>query len=220
MPRNTGGVRSKPSFRPGGSKYTNTSFNEDLECRDLHAFGSIVCNGEQRVQGNIMSGGMHVDDSGLLKVPVVNAAPNVTTPADHPNQAGLVMVNKSSDGKMYFSRENGTYNAALQDAVDKHAGAVAAHDAIDSVTAADSSDVAANNTADVAAALAAIDALAAGNTKFEEGVLAVKTAVATDLATSKSNADTVVSTLAAAKTPSAIRTSTSGHGPFEWVAVN
>ena len=220
MPRNTGGVRSRPNFRPGGSNYTNTSYNEDLDCKNLHAFGSIVCNGEQRVQGNVISGGMHIGDSGVLKVPVVNAAPVATTADDQPNQVGLVMVDKSSTGKMYFSREDGTYNAALQDAVDKHAGAVAAHDAIDSVTPADSSDVAANNTADVAAALAAIDALAAVNAKFSDGVGVVRAVVATDLATSKAAADSEVDSLAAAKTPSAIRTSTSGHGPFEWVAVN
>ena len=220
MPRNTGGVRSRPNFRPGGSNYTNTSYNEDLDCRVLHAFGSIVCNGEQRVQGNIMSGGMHVDDSGLLKVPVVNTAPNATTPADHPNQAGLVMVDKSSDGKMYFSREDGLYNGfynIMIDAQDEHAGAVAARDAVAGVVAATGGNTTENNTADLAAARAAIDALTTGNTKFEEGVAAVRTVVATNLATSKNTADGKVTTLNTAK--GTAEANSSVHGPFEWAVV-
>ena len=213
MPRNTGGVRSRPNFRPGGSNYTDRSFNTDLDCKDLHAFGNIVCNGEQRVQGNIMSGGMHVGDSGVLKVPVVHSAPGPTTPADHPTHGGLVMVNVSDDGKMYFSRHDGLH-IAMTDAQDKHAGAVAAHDAIDTVVAADPAD----NGADVAAAQAAVDALPTGNAKFEEGRADVRAGIATDLATSKTNADNMVTSLNTAKTTA--ETSANGHGPFEWVAVN
>ena len=39
------------SFIQALVEHTNRSFDHDLECRDLHAFGNIVCNGEQRVQG-------------------------------------------------------------------------------------------------------------------------------------------------------------------------
>ena len=103
------------------------------------------------------------------------------------------------------------------DAQDKHAGAVAAHDAIDSVTAATEGTTAENNAADVTAALAAIDALATGNTKFEDGVAAVRTAVNADLATSQSAADGQVSTLAAEKVTA--EGNSSEHGPFEWAVV-
>ena len=212
MPRNTGGVRSRPNFRPGGSNYTDRSFNTDLDCKDLHAFGHIVCNGEQRVQGNIISGGIHVGDSGVLKVPVVHSAPDATTPADHPSHGGLVMVNVSHDGKMYFSRQDGLH-ITMTDAQDKHAGALAAHDAIDTVVAADPAD----NAADVAAAQAAVDALPTGNAKFEEGRADVRAVIATDLATSKTAADTVVTNLNTAK--GTAETNANGHGPFEWVAV-
>ena len=70
MPRNTGGIRSRPNFRPGGGNYTNTSYNEDLDCKDLHSFGSIVCNGETRVRGRVISGGLEVGNEDILKVPV------------------------------------------------------------------------------------------------------------------------------------------------------
>ena len=92
MPRNTGGIRSRPNFRPGGSNYTNTSYNEDLDCKDLHAFGSIVCNNEQRVQGNIISGGLHVGDSGALKVPVIAGGTAGDVPSSAPEMAGLLVV--------------------------------------------------------------------------------------------------------------------------------
>ena len=109
MPRNTGGIRSRPNFRPGGSNYTNTSYNEDLDCKDLHAFGSIVCNNEQRVQGNIMSGGLHVGDSGVLKVPVIAGGGAGDVPTVAPEMAGLLVVksiaaaNNSTVG-LFYSR--------------------------------------------------------------------------------------------------------------------
>ena len=41
----------RQGFYPGGSTQPNRGFDHDLECRDLHAFGNLVCNGEQRVGG-------------------------------------------------------------------------------------------------------------------------------------------------------------------------
>ena len=102
----------------------------------------------------------------------------------------------------------------MTDAQDKHAGAVAARAAIDTVVAADPVD----NDADVAAAQAAVDSLPTGNAKFEEGRNEVRAAIATDLATSKTSADTVVTNLNTAKTTA--EGNANGHGPFEWVAVN
>ena len=53
-----------------------------------------------------------------MLVPVRGDAPNATTPADHPGRGGLVMVDTSSDGLMYFSREDAAYNT-MKDAQDK-----------------------------------------------------------------------------------------------------
>lgn len=112
MPRNTGGIRSRPNFRPGGSNYTNTSYNEDLDCKDLHAFGSIVCNGESRVQGNVISGGIHVGDSGVLKVPVIAGGNVNDVPTPAPEMAGLLVVksvagvDNTSCGLFYSRLEN------------------------------------------------------------------------------------------------------------------
>ena len=92
MPRNTGGIRSRPNFRPGGSNYTNLSYSQDIECKDLHAFGSTVCNGESRIQGNVISGGLHVGDSGVLKVPVIAGGSVGVVPTPAPTMAGLVVV--------------------------------------------------------------------------------------------------------------------------------
>ena len=102
----------------------------------------------------------------------------------------------------------------MKDAQDKHAGAVAARAAIEGVVAANP----ANNAADVAAAQAAVDALPTGNDKFEEGRTAIKDVINTDLATSKTQADGVVTNLNTAKTTA--EGNANGHGPFEWVAVN
>jgi hypothetical protein len=208
-------------FYPGGSTQPNRSFDHDLECGDLHAFGNLVCNGEQRIGGKSIADtveAVHVEvkdvaSHGEMLVPVTNSAPVATTLADHPSRGGLVMVDTSADGKMYFSRHDGLHIAMI-DAQDKHAGAVAAHDAIDTVTAADPAD----NAADVTAALAAVDALPTGNAKFEEGVAAVKAVIATDLTNSQTQADSEVSTLAGEKVTA--EGNANGHGPFEWVAVN
>ena len=189
-------------FYPGGSTQPNRSFDHDLECRDLHAFGNLVCNGEQRVGGKSIANtveAVHVEvkdvaSHGEMLVPVRGDAPNATTPADHPGRGGLVMVDTSSDGLMYFSREDAAYNT-MKDAQDKHAGAVAARAAIEGVVAANP----ANNAADVAAAQAAVDALPTGNAKFEEGRNDVRDVIANDLATSKTQADGVVTNLNTAK---------------------
>lgn len=109
MPRNTGGIRSRPNFRPGGSNYTNLSYSQDIECKDLHAFGSTVCNGESRIQGNVISGGLHVGDSGVLKVPVIAGGSVGVVPTPAPTMAGLVVV-KSVAGEnntecgLFYSR--------------------------------------------------------------------------------------------------------------------
>ena len=92
MPRNTGGIRSRPNFRPGGSNYTNTSYNEDLDCRDLHSFGSIVCNGETRVRGRVISGGLEVGNEDILKVPVIDGGVAGDLPIVAPDKAGLIVV--------------------------------------------------------------------------------------------------------------------------------
>lgn len=119
MPRNTGGIRSRPNFRPGGSNYTNLSYTQDLDCKDLHAFGNTVCNGESRIQGNVMSGGLHVGDSGVLKVPVIagGTAGNAPTPA--PTMAGLVVVksvagaNKDEPGLFYSRLEKNSADESV-----------------------------------------------------------------------------------------------------------
>ena len=114
MPRNTGGIRSRPSFRPGGSNYTNLSYTQDLECKDLHAFGNTVCNGESRIQGNVMSGGLHVGDSGVLKVPVIAGGTAGNAPTSAPTMAGLVVVksvagaDKDEPGLFYSRLEKNT----------------------------------------------------------------------------------------------------------------
>ena len=109
MPRNTGGIRSRPNFRPGGSNYTNLSYSQDIECKDLHAFGSTVCNGESRIQGNVISGGLHVGDSGVLKVPVIAGGSVGVVPTPAPTMAGLVVVksvagDNNADCGLFYSR--------------------------------------------------------------------------------------------------------------------
>lgn len=208
-------------FYPGGSTQPNRSFDHDLDCRDLHAFGNLVCNGEQRIGGKSIADtveAVHVEvkdvaSHGEMLVPVRGDAPSATTPADHPGRGGLVMVNVSHDGKMYFSRHDGLH-IAMTDAKDKHAGAVAARDAVAGVVASG------NDSADVTAAQDAIDALARGNEKYNEGIAAIRagSVVTTDLATSNTNANTVVNNLNTAK--GTAETNANGHGPFEWVAVN
>ena len=110
MPRNTGGIRSRPNFRPGGSNYTNLSYTQDLDCKDLHSFGNLVCNGEQRVQGNLVSGGLHVGDGGVLKVPVIAGGTAGAAPSDAPGMSGLVVV-KSVAGA---ANENGLFYSRLE----------------------------------------------------------------------------------------------------------
>ena len=109
MPRNTGGIRSRPNFRPGGSNYTNLSYSQDIECKDLHAFGNTVCNGESRIQGNVISGGLHVGDSGVLKVPVIAGGSVGVVPTPAPTMAGLVVVksvagDNKADCGLFYSR--------------------------------------------------------------------------------------------------------------------
>lgn len=109
MPRNTGGIRSRPNFSPGGSNYTNLSYTQDLDCKDLHAFGNIVCNGESRIQGNVISGGLHVDDNGLLKVPVIAGGNVGDVPTPAPTMAGLVVVKSvagtdKTESGLFYSR--------------------------------------------------------------------------------------------------------------------
>ena len=120
MPRNTGGIRSRPNFRPGGSNYTNTSYNEDLDCRDLHSFGSIVCNGETRVRGRVISGGLEVGNEDILKVPVIDGGVAGDLPIVAPDKAGLIVV-KSVAGA---SNQNGLFYSRLDKAAaDKNEGA-------------------------------------------------------------------------------------------------
>ena len=120
MPRNTGGIRSRPNFRPGGSNYTNTSYNEDLDCKDLHSFGSIVCNGETRVRGRVISGGLEVGNEDILKVPVIDGGAAGDLPAVAPDKAGLIVV-KSVAGT---SNQNGLFYSRLDKAAaDKSEGA-------------------------------------------------------------------------------------------------
>ena len=120
MPRNTGGIRSRPNFRPGGSNYTNTSYNEDLDCKDLHSFGSIVCNGETRVRGRVISGGLEVGNEDILKVPVIDGGVAGDLPIVAPDKAGLIVV-KSVAGA---SNQNGLFYSRLDKAAaDKSEGA-------------------------------------------------------------------------------------------------
>lgn len=120
MPRNTGGIRSRPNFRPGGSNYTNTSYNEDLDCKDLHSFGSIVCNGETRVRGRVISGGLEVGNEDILKVPVIDGGVAGDLPIVAPDSAGLIVV-KSVAGA---SNQNGLFYSRLDKAAaDKNEGA-------------------------------------------------------------------------------------------------
>ena len=109
MPRNTGGIRSRPNFSPGGSNYTNLSYTQDLDCKDLHAFGNTVCNGESRIQGNVISGGLHVGDSGVLKVPVIAGGSVGVVPTPAPTMAGLVVVKSvagadKTESGLFYSR--------------------------------------------------------------------------------------------------------------------
>ena len=119
MPRNTGGIRSRPSFRPGGSNYTNLSYTQDLDCKDLHAFGNTVCNGESRIQGNVLSGGLHVGDSGVLKVPVIAGGSVGVVPTPAPTMAGLVVVksvagaNKDAAGLFYSRLDKATADQSI-----------------------------------------------------------------------------------------------------------
>ena len=119
MPRNTGGIRSRPNFRPGGSNYTNLSYTQDLDCKDLHAFGNTVCNGESRIQGNVMSGGLHVGDSGVLKVPVIAGGSVGVVPTPAPTMAGLVVVksvagaNKDAAGLFYSRLDKNTADQSI-----------------------------------------------------------------------------------------------------------
>ena len=120
MPRNTGGIRSRPNFRPGGSNYTNTSYNQDLDCKDLHSFGSIVCNGETRVRGRVISGGLEVGNEDILKVPVIDGGTAGDLPIVAPDNAGLIVV-KSVAGA---SNQNGLFYSRLDKAAaDKNEGA-------------------------------------------------------------------------------------------------
>ena len=85
------------------------SYSQDIECKDLHTFGSTVCNGESRIQGNVISGGLHVGDSGVLKVPVIAGGSVGVVPTPAPTMAGLVVVksvagDNNADCGLFYSR--------------------------------------------------------------------------------------------------------------------
>lgn len=205
MPRNTGGIRSRPNFRPGGSNYTNTSYNEDLDCKDLHAFGSIVCNGEQRVQGNIVSGGMHVGDSGVLKVPVIAGGTAGAVPTPAPEMAGLVVVKSVAGG----AAENGLFYSRLENtSAETSAGAQATIVKIDELITV-TPDLT-NNTL-----ISDLNGWKAGSGENLAGINAVINAITAD--TGANSAADIGRGEAVAK---ANELAATAEGTFEWVAAN
>lgn len=206
MTRNTGGIRSRPNFRPGGSNYTNTSYNEDLDCKDLHTFGSIVCNGEQRVQGNIISSGMHVSDSGVLKVPVIAGGTPGALPLAAPEMAGLVVVKSVARGTdsacgLFYSRLHNT-------SAGTSAGAQATIDKINELIA--ETPVLTNNTL-----ISDLNSWKDGTGPYMAGIEAVIYAITADngakSAAEKGKGEAVAKANELAATAA---------GTFEWVAAN